>query len=111
MSKRWGLAVLITCFVGICGEARAQSAAPGDWTVTVYPVFLWLPVDIGLATDVEGGDGGGSVSGEILDSRFDGAYSAASQPPMVRGVWRAMASGPRSAATGRSRRSSTSTST
>lgn len=74
MSKRLGLAVLIMCFVGLCAEARAQNAAPDDWSVTVYPIFAWLPVDIGLNVDVSGGDGGGGISGEILDSRFDGAY-------------------------------------
>ena len=74
MSTRWGLAVLMMCFVGLCAEARAQNAVPDDWSVTVYPVFAWLPVDIGLNVDVSGGDGGGGISGEILDSRFDGAY-------------------------------------
>lgn len=74
MSQRSVLAVLIVCLVGICAEARAQNAAPDDWTVTVYPVFAWLPVDIGLNVDVSGGDDGGGASGEILDSRFDGAY-------------------------------------
>jgi hypothetical protein len=66
--------VLVACLVGLCAEARAQDAAADDWSVTAYPIFAWLPVDIGLNVDVSGGDGGGGVSGEILDSRFDGAY-------------------------------------
>jgi hypothetical protein len=74
MFKRWGLAVSILCFVGMCAEARAQNTAPDGWTVTVYPIFAWLPVEIGLNVDVSGGDGGSGISGEILDTRFDGAY-------------------------------------
>src|SRR4051794_15507274 len=55
------------------GAARAQNVSqPGGasdgWAVTVYPVLAWVPVDIGIDVDVPGG------SGQIFDSRFDGAF-------------------------------------
>jgi hypothetical protein len=80
---------------GVCAEARAQTAPDGNWSVTVYPIFAWLPVDVGLGIDVSGGDDGGSVSGEILDSRFDGAYfggvAASNGPWRIEGygIWAA----------------------
>ena len=84
MSKRSVLAVFVLC-LGLSAEARAQNASPEGWTVTVYPVFAWLPVDIGLGVDVEDGEGG-NASGEILDSRFDGAYFGGAAA--TNGLWR-----------------------
>lgn len=74
---------LAALLVGVCAEARAQTAPDGNWNVTVYPIFAWLPVSLGIAVDVPEGDGGG-LFGEIIDSRFDGAYfggAAASNGP------------------------------
>lgn len=58
--------------------ARAQnapgSAADGDWRVTVYPVLAWVPLTLKIDVDVPPIDGSGGASGDILDSRFDGAF-------------------------------------
>ena len=67
------------CLVGVCADARAQSSAPSAgandrWTVAVYPIFVWVPVDIGINVEADVPDGGGSVFGDILDSQFDGAF-------------------------------------
>lgn len=86
------IVVCSICLLALPLVARAQNVsstpAPGnDWHVTVYPVLAWVPIDIKLDVNVppiEGG--GGGQSGDILDSRFDGAFFggvAASN-----GVWR-----------------------
>lgn len=71
--------VLVLCLIGVCADARAQSAAPGTgsndgWKVAVYPIFAWVPVDIGIGveSDLPGEDGG--LVGDIVESRFDGAF-------------------------------------
>jgi hypothetical protein len=79
------------CVVGLAEAARAQSA-PRDtntddgWKVTVYPVLVWVPLGINIDVDIPPIDGDQGGSGQILDSRLDGAFFggvAASN-----GVWR-----------------------
>lgn len=53
----------------------ASSSADNGWNVAIYPVFAWVPVDIDIKVDVppfDNGEGGGA--GEIIESRFDGAF-------------------------------------
>jgi hypothetical protein len=67
------------CVAGLGQTARAQSnvqnaGTSNGWDVSVYPVFAWVPLGIGIDVDVPPIDGGGGGSGEIIDSRFDGAF-------------------------------------
>jgi hypothetical protein len=90
---------IVLCFVGLCADARAQNAAQGTvsdegWRVAVYPIFAWVPVDIGIGVDADVPDGGGdSVFGEIIESQLDGAFFggvAASNGPWwveAYGIW------------------------
>jgi len=62
-------------------SASAQTTpAPSDgpydsWRVGIYPIYVWLPYGIGIDVSIEADDNGeGGGSGEIIDSRFDGAY-------------------------------------
>jgi hypothetical protein len=79
------------CVVGLAEAARAQSAPRGTntddgWKVTVYPVLVWVPLGINIDVDIPPIDGDQGGSGQILDSRLDGAFFggvAASN-----GVWR-----------------------
>ena len=81
-----GITVLLWCIVGLSTDARAQGAnGRSDWTVTVYPIFVWVPLDLGIDVDVSGG-GGESISGQILDSRFDGAFFGGAAA--TNGPWR-----------------------
>ena len=52
------------------------SSRPDGWVIAVYPIYGWVPFNISIQVDRPDGDGdsGDAISGEILDSRFDGAY-------------------------------------
>ena len=74
---------VVTCLVfglTLTGTAFAQSSGSGSsdsgWKVTVYPVLAWLPTHINIDVNLPPIDGGGGEGsgGEIVDSRFDGAY-------------------------------------
>jgi hypothetical protein len=83
---------LAACVLNLAQAAQAQTAGPaasgdGDWRITVYPILAWVPLDIGIDVNVppvEGGDGGGT--GQILDSRFDGAFFGG--VAATNGIWR-----------------------
>jgi hypothetical protein len=66
--------------LGIADLARAQGAAQpsnpdGGWNVAVYPVLVWVPLSIGIDVEVPPvNGGGGGETGDIIDSRFDGAF-------------------------------------
>src|SRR5687768_9287784 len=67
------LSVLILQIVALPHSADAQAPREG-WDVAVYPILAWVPLGIGINVDIppfEGDDGG---TGEIIDSRFDGAF-------------------------------------
>jgi hypothetical protein len=84
----------------MAGSALAQSATPPSgsqpdgWKFTVYPILAWVPTNIGIEVNVPidggGGEGGGGedggISGEIVDSRFDGAYLGGFSA--TNGTWR-----------------------
>jgi hypothetical protein len=67
------------CVIGLNSAAQAQALAPvpspdHGWDVAVYPVLAWVPLGIGIDVEIPpfgGGDGG---EGQIVDSRFDGAF-------------------------------------
>jgi len=83
---------LATFCVACLGEtARAQSIAqPADeeegWSVAVYPLLAWIPVSIGIDVDIPPFDGAGGGAGNIVDSRFDGAFFGGVNAS--NGVWR-----------------------
>ena len=69
-------AVSFVCLSETAGAQTTTQSAPADegWRVQVFPVLLWAPLDIGIDVDVTPVNGGGGASGDILESRFDGAY-------------------------------------
>jgi hypothetical protein len=67
------------CLVGLRDMAQAQTAAqpagPDDgWDIAVYPILAWVPLDIGIDVEIPPFNGSGGGLGEIIDSRFDGAF-------------------------------------
>ena len=78
------------CVFNLVATARAQnvpgSGARDDWQVTVYPVLAWVPLNIGIDVNIPPIDGGGGGTGEILDSRLDGAFFAG--VAASNGAWR-----------------------
>src|SRR5690349_18930571 len=84
------IVVLAVCFTVSSQMAHAQTAsgsnAEQDWKVTIYPVLGWLPLDIGIDVNVPPIETDGGGSGEILDSRFDGAFFGG--VAATNGAWR-----------------------
>src|SRR5262245_34959950 len=87
--------LLATVYVVILSRtAGAQTSSPrsgveNDWHVKVYPVLAWVPlrIDIDVNIPPRGGDGGDAGgAGQIVDSRFDGAFFAG--VAASNGVWR-----------------------
>ncbi len=73
-------------------NAGAQPEADGRWRTNVYPVLVWLPIDIDTSINVPPISGsGGGTTGDILESRFDGAYFGGLT--VSNGVWRVDADG------------------
>ena len=91
----------------IAAPAGAQTSSPSqppsqaspnrahDWKFTFYPVLAWVPsgVDIDINIPPVGGGEGGDAgfSGQIIDSRFDGAYLGGFSAD--NGTWRIDATG------------------
>jgi hypothetical protein len=83
--------LMILCVVFLHAVALPQRAAgaPADqegWDVAVYPILAWLPLSIGIDVNIPPFEGNAGGAGNIVDSRFDGAYlggAAASN-----GTWR-----------------------
>ena len=101
MFNRCGEAVLVSCVILMTATlAGAQSSTPppssssgGDgWKFDVYPVLAWLPTSMDLEVNVPPLDaGGGGFEGEIVDSRFDGAFLGGFTA--TNGIWRIDADG------------------
>lgn len=84
-------AVAAACLALLPWTVRAQSASPATsssdgWHVTVYPLLVWVPLDLGIDVEVPPGNGSAGESAGILESRFDGAYFGGVS--VTNGVWR-----------------------
>ena len=68
--------VMVLACAGSAAAQGTQVSGDSGWKVTVYPVLAWLPTNISIEVNLPPLDGGGGESdiGEIVDSRFDGAY-------------------------------------
>jgi hypothetical protein len=82
--------VAVMCVIGFAATARAQTvtvpAGSRGWDFAVYPILVWVPIDIRIDVNIppSGGDGGGTA--DILDSRFDGAFFGGVNA--TNGTWR-----------------------
>jgi hypothetical protein len=76
---------LLPCTARAQGVPAPPSSSDG-WHVTVYPLLVWVPLDLGIDVDVAPGDGSDGESATILESRFDGAYFGGAMA--TNGVWR-----------------------
>jgi hypothetical protein len=72
--------LLTVLFIGgTIGLAYAQGvsqvpASQDGWNVALYPVLVWVPLDIGIDVEVPPFEGDSGDLGGIVESRFDGAY-------------------------------------
>lgn len=94
------LFVLLGLVVAASAPSWAQTSGSagtvtGDWKFTIYPVLGWVPagIDIDISLPPIGGGGGGDAgfAGEIIDSRFDGAFLGGFSA--TNNVWRVDADG------------------
>ena len=83
----------MVCLLSVASPAFAQNASAQPepehrWRTSLYPLLVWVPIDIDAAVNVPpvSGSGGGGTSGDILDSRFDGAYFGGVS--VTNGIWR-----------------------
>jgi hypothetical protein len=73
---------IVVALCALFAPSLASAQGQDGWRVSIYPVFVWVPIGIDIDVNVPGeGAGGGSGSGsgpefggEIVDGRFDGAF-------------------------------------
>jgi hypothetical protein len=85
------IVALTVCLLTLASAASAQNASPPQpdhpWRTSIYPLLVWVPIDVDTSVNVPPISGsGGGTSGDILDSRFDGAYFGGIT--VTNGVWR-----------------------
>jgi hypothetical protein len=70
---------IVLCVGATMAPARAQSvsqvpASQDGWDVAVYPILAWVPLGIGIGVEIPPFETDGGGAGDIIDSRFDGAF-------------------------------------
>jgi hypothetical protein len=61
--------------VAALAQVPVTASAPQEgWDVAVYPILAWLPLGISIDVDIPPFDVDAGGSGDIVDSRFDGAF-------------------------------------
>ena len=72
----------IVCYLPLAIALQLAAAAPAlsqtydpanGWSVTVYPIYAWVPLGIDIKVELPDTDLDGDGA-SIIDSRFDGAY-------------------------------------
>jgi hypothetical protein len=76
--SRYAIALLTAlCLLLPAGSAVAQTAPDDDgWRISIYPVLAWIPSGIDIDLSLPPSDVDGGFAGEIVESRFDGAFLA-----------------------------------
>jgi len=80
------LCVVIVQVAALPQRAAAAQASQEGWDVAVYPFLAWVPLGIGIDVDIPPFEGDGGGAGDIVDSRFDGAFLAG--VAASNGIWR-----------------------
>lgn len=89
-------ALFAVSLLSLAGGAFAQDTGGQPdmdrrWRTNIYPVLVWVPLDVDTSVNVPPTSGSGGETGDILDSRFDGAYFGG--VTVSNGVWRVDADG------------------
>jgi hypothetical protein len=83
------LTVLCVVMIQFAMLPQAAAAAPAPqqgWDVAVYPILVWVPLGISIGVDIPPFNFDGGGFGDIVDSRFDGAFLAGAAA--TNGTWR-----------------------
>jgi hypothetical protein len=106
MSTRVFVLLSAFCVFLTAGSAAAQTAGSGaaqtvtsvvpaaddeGWRISIYPVLAWVPTGIDIDISLPPTDAEGGVIGQIIDSRFDGAFLGGFSA--AKGGWRLDADG------------------
>lgn len=67
-------------------SAQGTTTSNNGWNFSIYPVLVWVPLGIDINVDVPPDDGDGGGVGDILESRWDGAFFGGMTAE--NGVWR-----------------------
>ena len=87
MSKYVTLLLTALCLLLPSRSALAQSAPDDEgWQISIYPVLAWIPSGIDIDLSLPPSDVDGGFFGEIVESRFDGAFLAGFSA--VKDAWR-----------------------
>lgn len=63
--------LVVVCLIAMPAAARGQQE---DWKIAVYPILAWVPLGIGIDVEIPPFDNDAGGAGDILESRFDGAF-------------------------------------
>lgn len=79
MGVRRAMFVAAACLAGASAAAHGQTfqqvpAGNPGWAVRLYPLFVWIPFNISASVEAPPSGGDDGIAGDILESRFDGAY-------------------------------------
>jgi hypothetical protein len=73
---------------GAAAQSSTSTGAGADdgWRVAIYPILVWVPSGIDINVSLPPGNGDSGFGGEIVESRFDGAYLGGLS--VEKGAWR-----------------------
>ena len=91
MTRTPSAPLLLAVLLATVPAPAAAQTPDDDWRVSVYPVLGWVPFGIDIDVSLPPSDGDGGFAGEIVDSRFDGAFLGGLS--LQRGPWRLDADG------------------
>ena len=91
MTRTPSAPLLLAVLLATVPAPAAAQTPDDDWRVSVYPVLGWVPFGIDIDVSLPPSDGDGGFAGEIVDSRFDGAFLGGLS--LQKGPWRLDADG------------------
>ena len=93
--------IRLNCLAAVCittlltaampKDAEGAQAAQQGWDIAVYPILVWVPLDIGVDVEIPPFFGDDGFSGNVVETTSDGAFLAGMAAS--NGTWRIEADG------------------